>query len=433
MNTTFSAKVFQNQFLPQGADEVHAIVNVANGESSEPAGGVPGQPASLVLGILIDCSGSMGEHGGERIHHAKSAVRHLIRLLREDCWFFVVAGSDEATLLSPLMSADAANKARADANVAQLQAGGGTKMSVWLEEARRQFPAGADSVRHALLLTDGKNDPSDARALDDSLAACEGRFQCDARGVGVDWQPDQLRRISGKLMGTVDIIPEPAGIAADFQAILEKAMGKAISEATLRLWTPQGAVVQYCKQVSPEIVDLTGRARLDPANPQLRDYPTGAWGKEARDYHLCIKVKPGAVGQKMLAGRVSLLVGAKGETKAAEGQVLAVWTDDEARSAVIDREVAHYTGQGELAQVIQEGLTARQAGDEDTATRKLGRAVQLAAESGNEATTKLLRNVVEVVDEKEGTVKLRRNINQADAMALDTRSTKTTRRSSPAV
>jgi hypothetical protein len=250
--------------------------------------------------------------------------------------------------------------------------------------------------------------------------------------VGVDWQPEQLRRISGKLMGTLDIIPDPAGIAADFQAILEKAMDRGISEATLRLWTPQGAVVQYCKQVSPEIVDLTARARVDAATPQVRDYPTGAWGRETRDYHLCIKVKPGAVGQKMLAGRVSLLVGAHGETKAAEGQVLAVWTDDEARSAVIDREVAHYTGQGELAQAIQEGLAAREAGDEDAATRKLGRAVQLAAESGNEATTKLLRNVVDVVDEKEGTVKLRRHVDEADAMALDTRSTKTTRRASPA-
>lgn len=430
MNTTFSAKVFQNQFLPQGADEVHAIVNVANngGASGESVGAV----ASLVLGILIDCSGSMGEHGGERIHHAKSAVRHLIRLLREDCSFFIVAGSDDATLLCPPMPADAASKARADADVAQLQPGGGTKMSLWLEEALRHFPAGTNTVRHALLLTDGKNDPADERALEETLTACEGRFQCDARGVGVDWQPAQLRRISGKLLGTVDIIPEAAGIAADFQVILEKAMGKAVSEATLRLWTPQGAVVQYCKQVSPEIVDLTDRAKLDPASPQVRDYPTGAWGEEARDYHLCIKVKPGAVGQKMLAGRVSLLVGAHGETKAAEGQVLAVWTDDEARSAIIDREVAHYTGQGELAQVIQEGLSARQAGDEDTATRKLGLAVQLAAASGNEATTKLLRNVVEVVDEREGTVKLRRNVNQADAMALDTRSTKTTRRASSA-
>ena len=432
MNTAFSAKIFQNQFLPQGVDEVHAIVNVASGEASGEASVATNARANLVLGILIDCSGSMGEHGGERMHHAKSAVRHLIRLLREDCAFFIVAGSDEATLLCPLMNADATSKKMADASVAGLQAGGGTKMSCWLTEALRQFPTEANTVRHALLLTDGKNDPNDVSDLNHALAASEGRFQCDARGVGVDWQPAQLRQISGKLLGTVDIIPEPAGIAADFQAILEKAMGRAVSEATLRLWTPQGAAVQYCKQVSPEIVDLTDRAKVDPANPQVRDYPTGAWGKEARDYHLCIKVKPGAVGQRMLAGRVSLLVGAKGD-KAAEGQVLAVWTDDEARSAVIDREVAHYTGQGELAQAIQEGLSARQTGDEDTATRKLGRAVQLAAASGNEATTKLLRNVVEVLDEKEGTVKLRRNVSQADAMTLDTRSTKTTRRASPAV
>ena len=431
MNTAFRAKIFQNQFLPQGADEVHAIVNVTHGEISGDVGAAAPARAGLALGILIDCSGSMGEHGGERMHHAKSAVRQLIRLLPEDCAFFVVAGSDQATLLCPLTHADAAGKKAADASVAALLASGGTKMSFWLAEALRQFPAGTDTVRHALLLTDGKNDPNDAHDLEQTLTACEGCFQCDARGVGVDWQPAQLRQISGTLLGTVDIIPEPAGIAADFQAILEKAMGRAVSEATLRLWTPQGAVVKYCKQVSPEIVDLTDRARVGPASPQVRDYPTGAWGNEARDYHLCIQVKPGAVGQKMLAGRVSLLVGKDGG-KAAEGQVLAVWTDDEARSAVIDREVAHYTGQGELAQAIQEGLHARQNGDEDLATRKLGRAVQLAAESGNEATTKLLRNVVEVVDEKEGTVKLRRNVSQADAMALDTRSTKTTRRASAA-
>ncbi len=309
MNTAFTAKVFQNQFLQQGADEVHAIVNVANGDAAEAGTRVANGSAKLALGILIDCSGSMGEHGGERIRHAKSAVRHLIQLLREDCSFFIVAGFDEASLLFPLALATPANKARAEANLTQLQAGGGTKMSHWLAEAVQHFPTGPNTVRHAVLLTDGKNDPTDEGALDDMLAKCEGRFQCDARGVGVDWQPAQLRRISGKLMGTVDIIPEPAGIAADFQAILEKAMGKAISEATLRLWTPQGATVQYCKQVSPEIVDLTSRAKVDPASPQVRDYPTGAWGKEARDYHFCIKVKPGAVGQRMLAGRVSLLVG----------------------------------------------------------------------------------------------------------------------------
>src|SRR5271156_2386236 len=85
-----------------------------------------------------------------------------------------------------------------------------------------------------------------------------------------------------------------------------------------------------------------------PAEGQHRDYPTGAWGEEKRDYHLAIRVKPGNVGQRMLAGRVSLVISRQGlETRASEAMMLAMWTDAEAQSAVINSAVAHYTGQAE--------------------------------------------------------------------------------------
>ena len=70
---------------------------------------------------------------------------------------------------------------------------------------------------------------------------------------------DQLRNIAGKLLGTTDIITSPAHIEADFRAILDKTLRKTVSDVFLRLWTPQGARVKFCKEVSPEIVDLTGR------------------------------------------------------------------------------------------------------------------------------------------------------------------------------
>ena len=54
-------------------------------------------------------------------------------------------------------------------------------------------------------------------------------------------------------------------------------------------------------------------------------------------------------------------------------------------------------------------------------------AVQLASESGNEATMKQLQAVVDVDDPATGTVRLRRAVDDADEMALDTRSTKTVR------
>ena len=80
-----------------------------------------------------------------------------------------------------------------------------------------------------------------------------------------------------------------------------------------------------------------------------------------------------------------------------------------------------------MAAVIADGLAAREAGDANTATVKLGRAVQLAHEGGNDDTVRLLQKVVEVDDAASGTVRLRRDVEKSDEMALDVRSTRTVR------
>ena len=149
---------------------------------------------------------------------------------------------------------------------------------------------------------------------------------------------------------------------------------------------------------------------------------------ESRDYHVGVEVNPAGVGAEMLAARISLVTGSpSGAEVLAQGLVRAIWTDDEALSTKINPRVAHYTGQAELAAAIQEGLEARKQGDEETATAKLGRAVALAHRSGNEDTAKLLAKVVDVVDVESGTVRLKKKVEDADEMALDTRSTKTVR------
>jgi len=72
-------------------------------------------------------------------------------------------------------------------------------------------------------------------------------------------------------------------------------------------------------------------------------------------------------------------------------------------------------------------LDARAQGDVDKATALLGKAVKIAQQSGNEATAKLLRRVVDVQDADTGTVRLKQTIAKEDSMALETRSTKTAR------
>ena len=137
-----------------------------------------------------------------------------------------------------------------------------------------------------------------------------------------------------------------------------------------------------------------------------------------------MRVAAKGVGQEQLAARVQLAVG---DEVQAQGLLKALWSDDDALTARINPEVAHYTGQTELAAAIQDGLAAKAAGDDATATARLGRAVQLAAETGNEEATSKLRKVVDIEEPGTGKVRLKAAVDRLDEMALDTASTKTSR------
>jgi hypothetical protein len=419
----FNAEVFQNPYLPQGATQVNAIMTITTSGDDGATVAAPSNNQRL-FGIICDTSGSMG---GAKIIAAKDAIVKIINLLPTDAAFFVVTGSSRATLLVPLVNAVPENKLRAIAQVKEINANGGTLMSTWMHTALGEFSKLPSAICQALLLTDGQNDANDEHDLTRVLDACEGMFQCECRGVGTDWRVSELQKIATKLLGTTDIIASADRIADDFQEILTKAMGKTVSDVSLRLWTPVGARVLFCKQVSPEIVDITTRAKV--VNERIVDYPTGAWGvNESRDYHFCIQINAGNVGDEMLAGRASLMMQTNGqETKITEAKILATWTEDEVKTAKIDRRVAHYTGQAELSQYIQEGLEAKAQGNIDVATVKLGKAVKIAHDSGNEATAKLLRSVVDVEDAAAGTVRIKRTVAKEDEMMLETRSTKTAR------
>ncbi|MGO9958448.1 MAG: vWA domain-containing protein [Solirubrobacteraceae bacterium] len=424
---SFTAEIYQNEYLPLDGSEVNAIVTVSSTGSDAGAGagaGPASQPDAAEV-VIVDTSGSMNVPV-TKITSAREATGVAIDCIRDGVEFAVIAGTNAARVVYPetgyMATASAATREQARWYASQLQAEGGTAIGSWLTLARELFETVPGRVCHAVLLTDGENRHETPEQLDAAIAGCVGRFQCDCRGVGTDWHVSELRKIASALLGTVDIIPEPAGMIDDFRSMIETSMGKATQAVSLRLWTPQGATVAYVRQVAPTIEDLTERAV--GVNPLTSDYPTGTWGEESRDYHVCVNVQPRNAGDEMLAGRVSLL---EGDALLSQGLIKAIWTDDQALSTRINREVAHYTGQAELADAIQDGLEARKSGDEATATFKLGRAVQLASASGNDATMKLLKAVVDVDDPATGTVRLKRGVADADEMALDTRSTKTVR------
>ena len=138
-------------------------------------------------------------------------------------------------------------------------------------------------------------------------------------------------------------------------------MARGVAEATLRVWAPQGAQVLFVSQVSPTVEDLT--ARRHEVNPLTGGYPTGAWGDEARDYHVAVRLPAKSVGQEQLAARVQLAVGDAGRWPRAWSRRSGPTTTT--LTTRIDPAVAHYTGQAELAAGIQDGLAAKAAGDDD--------------------------------------------------------------------
>ncbi len=419
---TFSAEVYQNEFLPDGGSDVHAIVTVACTGAGEAGKSGSGDAGEIVV---VDTSGSMG---ADKILAVQRAAAAALDQIHDGVWFAVIAGSHEARLAYPaaglgMTRMDDHTRAAAKYAIGDFEPKGGTAMGTWLRLTTEVFASVPGlAQKHAILLTDGINQHETPEQLTEAIEGARSQFQCDCRGVGSDWQVAEVRRIATTLLGSVDLIAAADQMAADFEQIMRQSMGRGVAEAWLRVWAPQGAEVLFVRQVSPTVDDLT--ARRAEVNALTSAYPTGSWGDESRDYHVAVRLPAKAVGQEQLAARVQL---ALGQEVVAQGLVKAMWSSDDTLTTRIDPAVAHYTGQAELAEAIQDGLAAKASGDTATATTKLGRAVQLAAETGNEEATTRLRKIVEIDDAATGKVQLRRAVDKLDEMALDTASTKTTR------
>jgi len=103
--------------------------------------------------------------------------------------------------------------------------------------------------------------------------------------------------------------------------------------------------------------------------------------------------------------RVSLVVD---DQPVSQALVKAIWTDDTQLSTRINREVAHYTGQAELAGVIQEGLEARKGRRRRDGNHETGPGRPAGCRERQRRHRQAPLQVVDVEDAATGTVRLRR-------------------------
>jgi hypothetical protein len=417
---TFDLECFHNPYLAEGAERMDAILTV----TATAANGAPSRTTDLPRineVIVLDTSGSMD---GLKIRQARAAAAVAINGLRDGTRFAVTAGSDVGRMIYPKNRSleIATPRTRADAQhaIRRLRGNGGTAIGTWLDLAT-ELLHGADGIRHATLLTDGQ-DGMPAEHLAEAIARARGVFQCDCRGVGADWSVSELTDIADALLGTADIVAEPEGLAQSFQEISERLMGQLEAAVVLRVRAPVTVEILLLSQVSPAVLELVAVAT--PDRPGSRDYATGAWGVEARDYHLRLAMPPGEAGEEIRAASATLVVGG---VDLATTQLSGLWTDDLELSTRVNPQVRSYVGQSDMAAAIQEGMAARRLGDVARAEERLGVATALASVNGNAQTLELLGKVVIVEEVATGRVRLRKSVAAVDEMTLETRSTKTTR------
>jgi len=383
------------------------------------SGGRVADEAAEVL--LVDCSGSM-DWPPTKIDAARKATATAIDALRDGVLFAVVQGTEVATVVYPtrseLVPADRETRAQAKAVASRLLPSGGTAMGTWLTQARHLLGRHLNAVRHAVLLTDGRNESEPAEHLATVLDECEGYFVCDARGIGDDWEPDDLSRIATVLRGTADAVVEDAELAADFERMIESAMSKVVPDLRLRITTLPFTKLRFVKQVHPAEVDLTDRCT--DAGRRTLELSTGSWGEESREYHVCLELdlagKP--MAEDLQLGRVELVGVTDGvHTPGIPMPILGYVTEDVVLTSQIHEKVESYIVQGELGQAVRAGWDAFKGGDREAAGAKWGLAVQLATGLGNETILKRLWRLVDVEDAAAGRVRIKEDVRPRDGFS----------------
>lgn len=412
--TEFSLELSQNKYLSTSDTHMHAVLTV---RARDVVGAVV-RPVAEVL--VVDCSSSM-DWPPTKITNARRAAAAAIDALPDGAWFALVEGTGQAKMAYPdtrrLVQANDRTRQRAKAAAAHLVAIGATAMSTWLDLAGKLLDTRPDAVRHALLLTDGRNESEPAAVLHRVLDACEGRFTCDARGIGDDWEPDELQRIAAVLRGTADAVLEDTDLPEEFRRLIRSATDKAVPDVRLRLVTPAFSRIEFVRQVAPTEIDLTDR--VVAVKPGTVEVSTGSWGEESREFYLCLAVdmhgRPRF--EDLQVGRVELVPPDDSvKVPALPAAILGHVTEDARLSTRIDDNVQRYTVQADLGRHLKAGWIRFGEDDRDGATAEWGEAVRLATRLGNDEILRRLGRLVDI-DPDTGEIALKPDIRPRDGFS----------------
>jgi len=155
--------------------------------------------AVLALALVLDKSGSMGEHEGSvtRLAMAREAALAASSLLGEQDWVGAVAFDSAARWVVPMQRHE--NPAKAAMELARLEAGGGTDLFPALKQALDALEPLEVPLKHVIILSDGRTEPGDFASL--AKRAHQARITLSTVAIGGDADLEFLRNLAEQTEG----------------------------------------------------------------------------------------------------------------------------------------------------------------------------------------------------------------------------------------
>jgi Ca-activated chloride channel family protein len=241
---------------------IYMLLEVSPREEKE---SLPSPPLNICL--VLDRSTSMQ---GDKMDMVKATAIQLLRSLRAEDVFSLVAFSDYAEVIIP--AAFNSDKKKQESQIQMMQTSGATEiyngLKAGLQEVRRTVDP--SRVNHIILLTDGQTYGDEQACLELAEQAAAQNIGISGMGIGSEWNDIFLDALASKTGGSSAYISTPK----DIQRLLVEKFNALVStyadDVILEFQEQEDIKVKYAFRLQPDgsSIEIGSQMRLGPI---LRD------------------------------------------------------------------------------------------------------------------------------------------------------------------
>jgi Ca-activated chloride channel family protein len=211
---------------------------------------------------------------GEKMDTVKAAAIQVLRNLRPQDIFSVVAFSDRAEVIIP--AAYLQDRARLEARIQMIHPSGATEMLQGLELGIQEVKRSLDSKRinQIILLTDGHTYGDEQECLSLASGLAERGISVSGMGIGKEWNDIFLDALSTRTGGSSAYIARPQDISRLLLAKFDALVHTYAEDITLELKPIPDVELTYAFRIQPDPAPVSRKQNTLHLGPILQDTST---------------------------------------------------------------------------------------------------------------------------------------------------------------